>query len=153
MQHALAILAEERLVVLRQGRTAVVAGDVVVDRRAAGAARGRDHDCKRAGCQPRVCRPLTAKTIRNIHSILSGAFSTAERWEWISWNPAESAKPPTVTRRPVPATAPEDVAKVIAEGRKTHPAMALYLCSPMTRWTPIRGILTVLTLLAYSVRR
>ena len=153
LQHALAILAEERLVVLRQGRTAVVAGDVVVDRRAAGAARGRDHDCKRAGCQPHVCRPLTAKTIRNIHSILSGAFSTAERWEWISWNAAESAKPPTVTRRPVPATAPEDVAKVIAEGRKTHPAMALYLCSPMTRWTPIRGILTVLTLLAYSVRR
>jgi integrase len=70
---------------------------------------------------------LTAKTIRNIHSILSGAFSTAERWEWISWNPAESAKPPTVTRRPVPATAPGDVAKVIAESRKTHPAMALYL--------------------------
>jgi integrase len=27
----------------------------------------------------------------------------------------------------VPATAPEDVAKVIAEGRRTHPAMALYL--------------------------
>jgi integrase len=98
-----------------------------VDRRAARTSRGRDHDCKRAGCQPHVFRPLTAKTIRNIHSILSGAFSTAERWEWISWNPAESAKPPTVTRRPVPATAPEDVARVIAEGRKTHPAMALYL--------------------------
>ena len=127
LQHALAVLAEEGLVVLRQGRTAVVAGDVVVDRRAARAARDRDHDCKRAGCQPHVCRPLTAKTIRNIHSILSGAFSAAEHWEWISWNPAESAKPPAVTRRPVPATAPEDVAKVIAEGRKTHPAMALYL--------------------------
>ena len=126
LQHALAVLAEEGLVVLRQGRTAVVAGDVVVDRRAR-AARGRDHDCKRAGCQPHVCRPLTAKTIRNIHSILSGAFSTAERWEWISWNPAESAMPATVTRRPVPATAPEDVAKVIAESRKTHPAMALHL--------------------------
>jgi len=127
LQHALAVLAEEGLVVLRQGRTAVVAGDVVVDRRAARAARGRDHDCKRAGCQQHECRPLTAKTIRNIHNILSGAFATAERWEWISWNPAESAKPPTVTRRPVPATAPGDVAKVIAEGRKTHPAMALYL--------------------------
>ena len=127
LQHALTVLAEEGLVVLRQGRTAVVAGDVVVDRGAARAARGRDHDCKRAGCQPHVCRPLTAKTIRNIHNILSGAFSTAERWEWIAWNPTESAKPPTVIRRPVPATAPENVAKVIAEGRRTHPAMALYL--------------------------
>ena len=68
LQHALAALAEEGLVVLRQGRTAVVAGDVVVDRRAARAARGRDHDCKRAGCQPHVCSPLTAKTIRNVHA-------------------------------------------------------------------------------------
>src|SRR5206468_5287179 len=125
LQPALAVLADEGLVVLRQGRTAVVVGDPAADRRSGRAPRDRDHDCKRAGCQPHVCRPLTAKTIRNIHSILSGAFSTAERWEWISWNPAESAKPPTVTRRPVPATAPGDVAKVIAEGRKTHPAMAL----------------------------
>jgi DNA-binding GntR family transcriptional regulator len=39
LQHALAVLAEEGLVVLWRGRTAVVAGDVVVDRRAARAAR------------------------------------------------------------------------------------------------------------------
>ncbi|HTX26836.1 MAG TPA: tyrosine-type recombinase/integrase [Streptosporangiaceae bacterium] len=32
-----------------------------------------------------------------------------------------------MTRRPVPATSPQDVAKAIAESRKTHPAMALYL--------------------------
>ena len=70
---------------------------------------------------------MTAKTIRNVHSILSGAFATAKRWEWIAWNPAESAKPPAVTRRPLPATTPEDVAKVIAEGRKAHPVLALYL--------------------------
>ena len=75
LQHALAALAEEGLVVLRQGRTAVVAGDVVVDRRAARAARGRDHDCKRAGCQPHVCSPLTAKTIRNVHPV-----RPAEHW-------------------------------------------------------------------------
>ena len=117
LQHALAVLAEEGLIVVRQGRTAIVAGDVSSERRTARPQRGRDHDCRRAGCKPHVCKPLTAKTIRNIHSILSGAFSTAERWEWIAWNPAESAKPLAVTRRPVPATAPGDVAKVIAEGR------------------------------------
>jgi integrase len=127
LQHALAVLADEGLVVLRQGRTAVVAGEAVADRRSGQASRGRDHDCKRAGCQPHVCRPMTAKTIRNVHSILSGAFATAKRWEWIAWNPAESAKPPAVTRRPLPATRPEDVAKVIAEGRKAHPVLALYL--------------------------
>lgn len=115
------------MVVIRHGRTAVVAGDVTIVRRPARAPRGRDHDCRRAGCKPHVCNPLTANTIRNIHGILSGAFSTAERWEWITRNPAESAKPSTVTRRPVPATPPGDVAKVIAEGRKTHPEMAMYL--------------------------
>ncbi len=127
LQHALAVLADEGLIIVRQGRTATVAGDVTSEGRPARAPRGRDHDCSRAGCKPHVCKPLTAKTIRNIHSILSGAFATAKRWEWIAWNPAESAKPPAVTRRPVPATAPEDVAKVIAEGRKTHPVLALYL--------------------------
>jgi integrase len=127
LQHALTVLADEELVVVRQGRTAVVAGDPVEDRRSGRDGRGRDHDCKRAGCQPHVCKPMTAKTIRNIHSILSGAFATAKRWEWFAWNPAESAKPPAVTRRPVPATSPEDVAKVIAEGRRTHPVLALYL--------------------------
>ena len=127
LQHALAVLADEGLIVVRQGRTAVVAGDTVPDRRSPRTARGRDHVCKRAGCQPHVCKPMTAKTVRNIHSILSGAFTTAKRWEWIAWNPAESAKPPAVTRRPVAATAPEDVAKVIAEGRRAHPILALYL--------------------------
>jgi integrase len=58
---------------------------------------------------------------------LSGAFSAAERWEWIARNPAESAKPPAITRRPLLATPPGDVAKVIAEGRRTHPEMAVYL--------------------------
>jgi DNA-binding transcriptional regulator YhcF (GntR family) len=127
LQHVLAVLADEGLVMVRQGRTAIVAGDVTSERRFGRTARARDHDCRRAGCRPHACKPLTAKTIRNVHSILSGAFSTAERWEWTSWNPAESAKPPAITRRPVPATSPEDVAKVITEGRKTHPAMAVYL--------------------------
>jgi len=70
---------------------------------------------------------MQAKTIRNIHSILSGAFATAKRWDWIGSNPAESAKPPAVSRRPLPATTPGDVATVIAEARQAHPALALYL--------------------------
>jgi integrase len=127
LQHALAVLACEGLLVIRQGRTAVVAGDAGPEQRSRRPPRDPDHDCRRAGCQPHVCRPMTAKTIRNVHSILSGAFAKAQRWEWIAWNPAESAKPPAVRPRPLPATTPEDVAKVIAEARKTHPALTLYL--------------------------
>jgi integrase len=127
LQHAVAVLAGEDLILVRQGRTAVVAGDAGPGRRSGPAARSRHHDCTRAGCQPHVCKPMTAKTIRNIHSILSGAFAAAKRWEWITWNPAESARPPAASRRPLPATSPGDVAKVIAEGRKAHPQMTLYL--------------------------
>jgi len=126
LQHALTVLADEGLVVLRQGRTAVVAGEVDVTANGARARRpGRDHDCRLAGCRPHVCRPMQAKTVRNIHSILSGAFATAKRWDWIDWNPAESAKPPAVSRRPLPATTPGDVATVLAEDRRTRPVPAL----------------------------
>jgi integrase len=127
LQHALTVLADEGMILIRQGRTAVVAGEVDSARRPGRAARGVGHDCRRAGCKPHVCKPLTANTIRNIHGILSGAFTTARRWEWIGWNPAESAKPPAVSQRPLPAALPEDVAKVIAKGREMHPEMALYL--------------------------
>ena len=42
-------------------------------------------------------------------------------------NPAESAKPPTTIRQPIPATSPDDVAKVIAEARSRSAALGLYL--------------------------
>jgi integrase len=70
---------------------------------------------------------MKPSTIRGIHSILSGAFAAAQRWEWTDRNPAESAKPPTTIRRPIPATSPDDVAKVIAEARGHNAALGLYL--------------------------
>ena len=70
---------------------------------------------------------MKASTIRGIHSILSGAFAAAQRWEWTDRNPAESAKPPTTIRQPIPATSPDDVAKVIAEARARSTALGLYL--------------------------
>ncbi len=53
---------------------------------------------------------MKPSTIRGIDSILSGAFAAAQRWEWTDRTPAESAKPPTTSRQPIPATSPEDVA-------------------------------------------
>jgi integrase len=57
-----------------------------------------------------------------------GAFDAAPRWEWIDRNPADSAKPPTVTLKKRPATAPADVVKVIGQARATgQPDVALYI--------------------------
>ena len=81
LQQAFATLAAESVITVRQGRTAVVNGpeglaDPAQPRRVRP---GPGHDCARAGCRPHTCHPMTAKTIRNTHSILSGAFATAVR--------------------------------------------------------------------------
>ena len=125
---ALEALAADGLILVRHGR------DRGRRRRARAAIRARSADgpvpattADGAGCRPHVCHPMKASTIRGIHSILSGAFAAAQRWEWTERNPAESAKPPTTTRQSIPATSPEDVAKVIAEARAHSAALGLYL--------------------------
>ena len=127
IRHALDALAADGLIIVRHGRAAVVVGQPSSDPRLSRRRPGPGHDCRRAGCRPHVCHPMKPSTIRGIHSILSGAFAAAQRWEWTDRNPAESAKPPTTIRRPIPATSPEDVAKVIAEARARNAALGLYL--------------------------
>jgi integrase len=53
-----------------------------------------DHDCVKAKCTPHTCRPLSASTVRQIHSILSGTLSASERWGWIGSSPARAARRP-----------------------------------------------------------
>jgi integrase len=130
LKHAFSALAKEDLIVVRQGRTAVVAGEPPGQGKPGRRLwrPGPGHDCTLSGCQPHTCKPMKANTIRQIHSILSGAFAAAQRWEWVDGNPADSARPPTARSAKQPATPPADVAKVIAEGRRQNqPALALYL--------------------------
>jgi integrase len=127
IRHALETLAADDLIIVRHGRAAVVAGNSGGDPRMSRRRPGSGHDCRRAGCRPHVCHPMKASTIRGIHSILSGAFAAAQRWEWTDRNPAESAKPPTTIRQPIPAASPENVTKVIAEARARSVALGLYL--------------------------
>jgi len=127
IRHALDTLAADGLIIVRHGRAAVVAGEPGGYPRLSRRRPGPDHDCRRAGCRPHVCHPMKPSTIRGIHSILSGAFAAAQRWEWTDRNPAETAKPPTTRRQPIAATSPDDVAKVIAEARARSAALGLYL--------------------------
>jgi integrase len=82
-----------------------------------------EHDCQAAGCKvtecgPHVCKPLSRSTVRQIHSIISGALSAATRWDWTPSNAASDAKrprpdPPT----PTPPTA-EQAARILAAAWK-----------------------------------
>lgn len=58
-----------------------------------------EHDCAKAKCRPHTCNSLGASTVRQIHSIISGTLSLAERWEWIDVNPAKVAR----HRKPKPS--------------------------------------------------
>ncbi len=127
LRRALTELAGEGVVAVQQGRRAVVCGGTPQTAprhiRPDGA-----HDCARAGCRQHRCRPMSARTIRQVHSILSGAFATAVRWEWIDRNPASSAKLPKPRHRSPSSPTPGDVAKVIAAARDLQmELLALYL--------------------------
>lgn len=61
------------------------------------------HDCAEAGsavveCQPHKCQPYSASTVRQVNAIISGALSTAVRWDWIAYNPAPSVRLPAKPR-------------------------------------------------------
>lgn len=72
-----------------------------------------EHDCAAAGCtviecKPHVCKPMGQSSVRQIHAIITGALDMAVRWEWISSNPAETAKKPKQKPpQPKPPTATE----------------------------------------------
>jgi integrase len=76
------------------------------------------HDCAETGCQiveckPHTCQPLSNSTVLKVHSVLSGVFDAAIRWEWITSNPAGVAKKP---RQPKPQPKPpttEQAARIV----------------------------------------
>jgi DNA-binding transcriptional regulator YhcF (GntR family) len=134
VRHAVESLTAEGLVVARPGRSAIVHGPLAhtpsppnQTMRRLRPGDGR-HDCSKAGCRTHTCKPMSASTIRQIHSILSGAFAAAVRWVWIDRNPAASARLPK--SRPFSPASPEPaaVAKAIAAARAMElDLLALYL--------------------------
>ena len=74
------------------------------------------HDCGERGCkviecQQHVCTPLSAATVRKVHFIIRGGLTAAQRWGWISSNPAELARIP---RAPAPDPGPPTTAEAAA---------------------------------------
>jgi hypothetical protein len=60
---------------------------------------------------------MAKSTIHGIHSILSGAFEAAMRWEWTDRNPARSARPPTLHRQTILARPAVEPGLGHAQGR------------------------------------
>ncbi len=71
----------------------------------------RAHECDQR-CRPHACRPLSDSSIRQIHSILSGACKRAVRWRWISTNPIEQTQAPPPGRPDPQPPSPEQAARI-----------------------------------------
>jgi integrase len=128
LRRAFEELAGEGVIAVRHGRRAVVSGGLSPASMPRPQAGDSGHDCARAGCQLHRCRPMSPKTIRQIHAILSGAFVAAVRWEWIDRNPAASAKLPKTRHRSPTSPTPTDVAAVIAAAKGQElDLLALYV--------------------------
>ena len=73
-----------------------------------------EHDCDRR-CSAHVCKPLGASYLRQIHTLLNGAFSRAVRWRWLGTNPVQQSDAPTQPRpEPDPPT-PQQAARIVEE--------------------------------------
>ena len=71
-----------------------------------------EHECDKR-CRRHVCKPLGASYLRQIHTVLNGAFTRAVRWRWIGTNPVRQAEappqPPPDSQPPSPTQAAQIV--------------------------------------------
>jgi integrase len=75
----------------------------------------RQHDCAEAKCRPHVCRPMAPSTVRQIHSVISGALSAAVRWDWLESNPARAAQRPKQKPPEPDPPSPAEAARLVDE--------------------------------------
>jgi integrase len=72
-------------------------------------------------------RPLSASTVRAVHTVLSGSLRQAVAWGWIAHNPARLATPPSVQRSDVAPPPVDQVAGLLATAQERNPKLGLFL--------------------------
>lgn len=73
------------------------------------------------GFYGRLRGELSPKTIRNVHAVLRRALKQAQRWGWISSNPAALASPPRIPTTEIRPPSREDVAAFLSGLTETDP--------------------------------
>jgi integrase len=93
----------------------------------------RRHECDER-CAPHTCRPLAASSKRQIHAVLSSAYSAAVRWGWLAFNPMDAAQKP---RLPAPDPDPptsEEAARIVPP---RGPGIRTGACWSGRTWLPV----------------
>jgi integrase len=79
---------------------------------------------------PRDCVrgwPLSTSAVREIHSVLSGAFRQAVVWGWAGHNPAKLATPPASGRAEVSPPDAEAVARLLTAATEADPELGMFV--------------------------
>jgi integrase len=71
--------------------------------------------------------PVSASAVREVHSVLSGAFKQAVVWGWTSHNPAKLATPPAAGRAEVAPPDAQGVARLLIVAMDRDPELGLFL--------------------------
>jgi integrase len=70
---------------------------------------------------------VSASAVREVHSVLSGAFKQAVVWGWTTHNPAKLATPPAAGRSEVAPPDAQGVARLLTVGMDQDPELGLFL--------------------------
>jgi integrase len=71
--------------------------------------------------------PLSASAVREVHTVLSGAFKQAVAWGWAGHNPAKLATAPGAGKRGVSPPDAEGVARLLTAAMEQDPELGLFL--------------------------
>ena len=72
-------------------------------------------------------RPLSANSVRRIHSVLHRAFEQGIAWDWIAYNPARRASPPPVRRPCLHLPSADEVVSLIDAARAVNRSLPVFL--------------------------
>lgn len=72
-------------------------------------------------------QPLSANSVRRIHSVLHRALEQGIAWDWIAYNPARRASPPPVRRPCLHLPGAEEVVSLIAAAHAVNRSLSIFL--------------------------
>ncbi len=70
-------------------------------------------------------KPYAPATVRQVHAVIRRALHQAERWGWISRNPAALASPPKLVRVEIRPPSPDQVARILRAARDEDSMLGL----------------------------
>ncbi len=72
-------------------------------------------------------RPLSANSVRHIHSVLHRALEQGIAWDWIAYNPARRASPPPARRPSMHLPSADEVVRLIGAAHAVNRSLPVFL--------------------------